>query len=150
DGPSHKGAPVPPNFWAAPKGYWFERFSPLSNGQKKRGAPGSRQVPWSRATCGADFERADQRPLDIAYCGAGGEGGCAAGAGMDPGRTPGANGSGSPKLPPGRPPKPKNRRGGLQKLSPRSARFEINSSVIVTSTTGCLALAQNFFTACRV
>ena len=69
---------------------------------------------------------------------------------MEPGRAAGANGSGSPKLPRGRPPKPKNRRGGLQKLSPRSARFEINSSVILTSTTGCLALAQNLFTACRV
>jgi len=92
----------------------------------------------------------DQNPLDTAYCTAAGEGGCAAGAGTEIGRPPGAKGSGSPKFPPGRPPKPKNRRGGLQKLSPRSARFAINSSVMVTSTAGCLALAQNFFTACRV
>jgi hypothetical protein len=72
-------------------------------------------------------------------------GGAAVG-GIEPGRAPGANSDGR-----ARPPKPKNGRGGLQKLSPRSARLAINSSVILTSsTTGCLALAQNFFTACRV
>src|SRR5262249_46126984 len=88
--------------------------------------------------------------LDIAYCAGAAEGGGSDGAGPGAGWAPrGMNGS-IAGFPPERPPKPKNRRGGRQKLSPRSERSAINWSVMLTSATCCLALAQNFLTACLV
>src|SRR5262252_313567 len=110
----------------------------------QRGADHGAQLRFGRV-CSSHWTR-----RDLAYCAVAGEGGEAPGAGRGPGRAPGEIRSGSGEFPPGRPPKPKKGRTGRQKLSPRAARSEINASVMLTSPAGCLALAQNFFTASRV